>query len=60
MKVNGKVVRELGTKVDPDQVMLHVDGQLVMIDDSRVTIALNKPTGVESSLRGGPHDLTQF
>ncbi|WP_375711836.1 pseudouridine synthase [Varibaculum massiliense] len=60
VKVNGKVVRELGTKVDPDQVMLHVDGQLVMIDDSRVTIALNKPTGVESSLRGDPHDLTQF
>ncbi len=60
VKVNGKVVRELGTKVDPDQVMLHVDGQLVMLDDSRVTIALNKPTGVESSLRGAANDLTQF
>lgn len=60
VKVNGKVVRELGTKVNPEQVMLHVDGQLVMLDDSRVTIALNKPTGVESSLRGAANDLTQF
>lgn len=60
VKVNGKVVRELGTKVNPEQVMLHVDGQLVMLDDSRVTIALNKPTGVESSLRGATNDLTQF
>lgn len=60
VKVNGKVVRELGTKVNPEQVMLHMDGQLVMLDDSRVTIALNKPTGVESSLRGAANDLTQF
>lgn len=60
VKVNGKVVRELGSKVNPEQVMIHVDGQPVLIDDSRLTIALNKPTGVESSLRGDPHDLTRF
>jgi 23S rRNA pseudouridine2605 synthase/23S rRNA pseudouridine2604 synthase len=41
--VNGEVVVELGTKIDPDQDQVEVDGKLVRPSHSLVYIALNKP-----------------
>lgn len=47
--VNGIIVRELGQKVSAaDEV--HVDGQLVR-PDRAITVALNKPVGIVTTLR---------
>jgi 23S rRNA pseudouridine2605 synthase len=48
--VNGKVVREMGTRIDPtvDQVM--VDGVTVPVVPDSVYLALNKPAGVLTTM----------
>ena len=43
VKVNGKTVLELGTKVDPQSDRIEVNGTLVQADQKPVYIALNKP-----------------
>lgn len=43
--VNGKTVRELGTKINPDRDAIMVNGQLLR-KDSSVYILMNKPRGV--------------
>ena len=43
VKVNGKTVLELGTKVDPQNDRIEVNGTLVQADQKPVYIALNKP-----------------
>jgi 23S rRNA pseudouridine2605 synthase len=48
--VDGRVVRGLGTRVDPDRQRVAVDGQPVQLDTEKVTIALNKPEGVVSAM----------
>jgi len=50
VSVNGVVVRELGVRVDPRTAVLHVDGLRVQLDDTVVTLALNKPRGVVSTM----------
>ncbi|MCC7372097.1 MAG: rRNA pseudouridine synthase [Chloroflexi bacterium] len=47
--VNGVVVSELGTSVDPDQDRVEVDGRRVMPPTAHTYLALNKPTGVVST-----------
>ena len=49
VKVNGKVVAELGSKVDPDSDTVEVDGKPVAIESNLVYIALNKPKGYIST-----------
>ncbi|MCK8825728.1 pseudouridine synthase [Fuchsiella alkaliacetigena] len=44
VKVNGEVVTELGTKVDPQQDKIEVDGQVIQ-REKLVYILLNKPQG---------------
>lgn len=51
--VNGEVIRELGTKVDPGHDAVAVDGALVKAK-RKVYVALNKPVGYVSSRRD-PH-----
>jgi 23S rRNA pseudouridine2605 synthase/23S rRNA pseudouridine2604 synthase len=41
--VNGVVVSELGTKVDPDLDMVEADGKVVHLSQNLIYIALNKP-----------------
>jgi 23S rRNA pseudouridine2605 synthase len=62
VSVNGVVVRELGVRVDPRAAVLHVDGRRVQLDSSVVTLALNKPLGVVSTMHDpqGRPSLTQF
>lgn len=48
--VDGKVVREMGRRVDPDAAVVHVDGNRIVLDDTMTYLALNKPVGVVSSM----------
>nr|WP_192830621.1 pseudouridine synthase [Mycobacterium sp. UM_NZ2] len=57
VEVDGQVVTELGTRVDPSSALIRVDGARVTVDDTRVYLALNKPRGVHSTMsddRGRP------
>ena len=47
--VDGEVA-ELGTRVDPQTAVIHVDGDRVIVRDDLVYIALNKPRGVLSAM----------
>lgn len=49
VRVNGKVVTELGTKVDPNADRIEVDGKQIMEEDT-VVLILNKPRGVVSTV----------
>jgi pseudouridine synthase len=62
VKVNGRVVTELGTRINPDVDKVTVGGTPVQLDNSRVYLALNKPSGVVSSMadENGRPDLSQF
>lgn len=52
VRVDGEVVTELGTKVDPDRARVEVDGRAVELSPP-LWIALHKPPGVLCS-RGDP------
>jgi 23S rRNA pseudouridine2605 synthase len=57
VEVDGQVVTELGTRVDPDASEIRVDGARVILDESMVYLALNKPQGMHSTMsddRGRP------
>jgi 23S rRNA pseudouridine2605 synthase len=57
VEVDGHVVTELGTRVDPQVSVVRVDGARVMLDDTLVHLALNKPRGMHSTMsddRGRP------
>ncbi|MCX7521359.1 pseudouridine synthase [Microbacterium sp. STN6] len=62
VRVNGKVVTELGRRVDPTVDEVAVDNVAVQLDPSRRYVMLNKPTGVVSSLKDehGRPDLRRF
>lgn len=62
VRVNGEVVTELGSRIDPENDLVDVDGTAVQLDQSKRYVMLNKPTGVVSSMkddRGRP-DLRQY
>jgi 23S rRNA pseudouridine2605 synthase len=57
VEVDGRVVTELGTRVDPGSAEIRVDGARVVLDDSMVYLAVNKPLGMHSTMsddRGRP------
>jgi 23S rRNA pseudouridine2605 synthase/16S rRNA pseudouridine516 synthase len=60
--VNGTVVTELGSRVDPTVDHITVDGAPIQVDVSKRYIMLNKPTGVVSTMSDerGRRDLTEF
>lgn len=62
VKVNGKVVTELGTRIDPDVDKVVVKGTPVQLDVTKVYLMLNKPLGVVSSMQDehGRPDLSQY
>lgn len=62
VKVNGKVVTELGSRINPAVDQVTVNGTPIQFDTSRVYLALNKPLGVVSSMNDeqGRPDLRQF
>ena len=62
VRVNGVVVTELGSRIDPASDLVDVDGTAVQLDASKRYVMLNKPTGVVSSMRDdrGRADLRAF
>ncbi len=60
--VNGQVVSELGSRVEPSVDEVAVDGVAIQLDPSKRYIMLNKPTGVVSSMadENGRPDLRTF
>jgi len=57
VEIDGRVVSELGTRVDPESAVIRVDGARVSVDESLVYLALNKPRGMHSTMsddRGRP------
>jgi pseudouridine synthase len=49
VKVNGKIVTELGVKVDPERDAVEVDRDAIRSDTAPIYIVLNKPRGYVSS-----------
>src|SRR3954468_13740094 len=57
VSVDGKIVREMGRRVDPETAVVHVDGARIVLRDDLVHLALNKPRGILSTMsddRGRP------
>ncbi len=50
VEVDGRIVTELGSRVDPANSVIRVDGARVMLDDELVHLALNKPLGMVSTM----------
>jgi 23S rRNA pseudouridine2605 synthase len=50
VSVNGKVVREMGTRIDPTVDQVLVDGVTVPVVPDSVYLALNKPAGVLTTM----------
>ena len=51
VEVNGRVVTELGRRIDPVADKVAVDGTAVQLDQEKRYFMLNKPRGVVSSMR---------
>ncbi len=51
VSVDGRVVRTLGTRVDPARQVVRVDGRVVAMEDP-VVLLMNKPDGVVCSAAG--------
>lgn len=49
VRVRGRVVRELGTRVDPHRDRVEVDGRRI-VEQRRIYIVLHKPRGVVSTM----------
>ncbi|WP_084040067.1 pseudouridine synthase [Demequina sp. NBRC 110053] len=62
VKVDGEVVSQLGVRVNPDEVRIEVKGKRIVVDDHTVTVVLNKPKGVVSTMSDpqGRPALDQF
>ena len=50
VSVDGKVVREMGRRVDPETAVVHVDGSRIVLNEDLVYLSLNKPAGILSSM----------
>ncbi|ABK02928.1 23S rRNA pseudouridine2605 synthase/16S rRNA pseudouridine516 synthase [Arthrobacter sp. PvP102] len=50
VEVDGKVVTELGVRVDPKTAVIHVDGLRIQLDENMVYMVFNKPKGVVSTM----------
>jgi 23S rRNA pseudouridine2605 synthase len=50
VRVNGKVVTELGAKADPDKDHVKVDGKLINPKQPKAYIMLNKPAGFVTTM----------
>lgn len=50
VKVNGDVVSQLGVRIEPDEVVIEVDNKRICVDMSNITVVLNKPAGVVSTM----------
>lgn len=49
--IDNSIVNELGAKVDPEKNVVKVDGKIILPEETKVYIALNKPTGYLSTVK---------
>lgn len=57
VEVDGQIVTEMGTRVDPATAEIRVDGSRIVVDDTMIYLAINKPIGMHSTMsddRGRP------
>ena len=57
VEVDGRIVTEMGTRVNPATADIRVDGSRIVLDDTMVYLAVNKPYGMHSTMsddRGRP------
>ncbi|GDX22312.1 pseudouridine synthase [Actinomycetes bacterium] len=50
VSVDGRVIRELGTKINPINSVVQVDGEVIVRKTTKSYIAFNKPVGVLSTM----------
>src|SRR5699024_5168843 len=62
VRVDGAVVQEQGVRIDPAAQVVHVDGRRLQLDETKLTLVLNKPRSVVSAMSdpGGRRDLSEF
>ncbi len=53
VEVDGDRITQLGAKVDPEVVVIRVDGKRLPVAESKVYLVANKPRGVVSSMADG-------
>jgi len=58
VKVNGRVVTEMGTRVDPQRDRVEVRGKRCEGKERKLYLKIYKPRGVVSSCRTYPHEMT--
>lgn len=51
IKVNGKVIIELGTKVNPEKDVIEYNGNVIKKEEEKVYILLNKPIGYVTTVK---------
>lgn len=51
VKINGKVVKELGLKINDEKDKVTVDNKIIKREEKKVYIALNKPEGYVSTVK---------
>ena len=49
VKVNDKIVTELGTKIDPNVDRVYLNGKRLTLENKKIYMILNKPIGVVTS-----------
>lgn len=51
VKVNGKIVDELGVQIDPTKDVVEVDGKTIKLETNKIYIMVNKPVGYVTTLK---------
>ena len=51
ISVNGAIIRELGSKVNPDTDIVSIDGKTITAPEPKVYLILNKPKGYVTTLK---------
>lgn len=51
VKVNGVVIKELGTKIDPDKDKIEYDQHPVKLSERKIYVLLNKPIGYVTTVK---------
>nr|WP_243854776.1 pseudouridine synthase [Canibacter zhoujuaniae] len=62
VRVNGRIVTELGTRINTETDEVRVDNTVVQLDVAKRYFVLNKPTGVVSTMSDdqGRRDLSEY
>ena len=62
VRVDGEVAQEQGIRIDPSTQIVHVDGRRLQLDETKLTVVLNKPRQVVSAMSDpeGRRNLSEF